>query len=193
MDETCYKDDFRHGITMLREAISQCKAQGNEISLISGGGTGGGISQNCANANVYQFSTGFSFDFGPPPILKPSEENTTDENIGGNTANVRLQISCSYAYSSQICVNAGYTRDYQSLWELCECPVQQLYAPPVYAFNCSTSATTTADDDPAAASVISSQRIQENCEQWCPDPGTVTLYDGQECPVMLPSCQCKSA
>lgn len=170
VDDTCGTPAFAAGIKAAQESMAMCVLDpDSHISVSSGGGSGGGASfYPDTSISVYGFSTGFSFTAGPDVFLT---QNQTD---------AQLIASCSFPYAHSLCDNAGYS-DPATNYALCECPVQQLYDPPSYSYDCPTS---------DAGVTVTEELIEANCEAWCPDP--VTTFTTETCPTLLPACSCKA-
>jgi len=110
---------------------------------------------------------------------------------GGNTKDSVLKQTCSYSFSQALCDNAGYKPGATGTFELCQCPVRNLYAPPDYDSKCVYGPT-----PDTSKPIVTQALIEQNCPSWCPDKGAVTSFDaaGKEvpCPELVPACKCKS-
>lgn len=164
--DACDEEQFVDGIRRVERSIRNCANIGR-LSLRGGGGAGGGVenTEDGADALLYRFSTGFSFGFGPNPI--PG---------GGGDGNQ----TCAQLYSTQLCDNAGFPPSGRNSYQLCECPVTQLYSPPPYAYNCTNGPI------PPPEQPVTAAEIAANCEEWC--PGVVIDPDTNEPCAPLPEC-----
>lgn len=177
---TCRTPAYVKGIAAAMDAVEDCLADRNSALSVTGGGGGGGGTDTASSPSLFAFGAAFTFTVGPDVI--PS----SNPNTGGDTNNSQVKEACSYSYADAVCRRAGYLSNQDTAWELCQCPVQQLYNPPTYAFDCLTGT--------AAGTPVTKKLLRQNCERWCPKDGKVTaIVDGAtvECPVLLPSCSCR--
>ena len=200
-DAACQTTAFVKAIESARKAISACQKDPNsKLSLSSGGGSGGGVSDDEIG---FRFSSGFRFNVGPTPItgtdrktsrqpqaqLKKkgkqhhkSGSRSSFSSSSNSSASSAIIISCSYAYANALCAKVGYGP--KDIYSQCLCPVQQLYSPPAYPYKCNYNNTTN-----RTTTTVNASLIEANCNVWCPQNNNVT-YSGAVCPA-LSACSCK--